>query len=91
MWRKTTSDRDVEDTWYFKMPKVELHCHLEGSFPFSLVVDEYRRQGIPLPSDDEAALREYFLIERPSSISTASWTSSPICRRSSATWMPSRG
>ncbi|XP_055341981.1 adenosine deaminase-like [Paramacrobiotus metropolitanus] len=47
------------------IPKVELHCHLECAVQFTTLLDEHRRQGIPLPFTAEADLREYFLIEEP--------------------------
>lgn len=41
------------------MPKVELHCHLEGCVRPETFVELARREGIPLPSDDPARVYEY--------------------------------
>ncbi|OQV11760.1 putative Adenosine deaminase [Hypsibius exemplaris] len=45
------------------LPKVELHCHLEGTLRFSTILQEAKRHKIQLPSNDEAELRKYFLVE----------------------------
>jgi len=41
------------------LPKVELHCHIEGAMRPSTVVDLARANGIPLPSEDPTALYQY--------------------------------
>jgi adenosine deaminase len=41
------------------MPKIELHCHLEGSVPAATAVDLARRNGIALPTMDPARLYEF--------------------------------
>ena len=37
---------------YFNLPKIDLHCHLDGSVRPQTLMDLARQQNIPLPSDD---------------------------------------
>ncbi len=41
------------------LPKVELHCHIEGTMRPATVMDLARRNGIPLPTDDVQELYRY--------------------------------
>ena len=43
-----------------KMPKVELHVHLEGSMRPHVLLELARRNGVDLPADDEEGLRRWF-------------------------------
>ena len=43
-----------------RMPKVELHVHLEGAIRPSTLLDLARRRGIGLPADDVDGLRRWF-------------------------------
>ncbi len=43
-----------------KMPKVELHVHLEGTFRPATLLSLARKNGVPLPADDEAGLERWF-------------------------------
>jgi adenosine deaminase len=42
-----------------RIPKVELHCHVEGTVRPTTVLDLARKAGRPLPVDDPAALYRY--------------------------------
>jgi adenosine deaminase len=37
---------------YFNLPKIDLHCHLDGSVRPQTIIDIAEQQGLPLPSDD---------------------------------------
>jgi adenosine deaminase len=48
---------------YDLIPKVELHCHVEGAVRPATAAELARRNGRPLPSDDPAALYRYGSLE----------------------------
>ena len=39
-----------------KLPKAELHCHLDGSLRLSTIIELAQTQGIELPSTNEIDL-----------------------------------
>ena len=41
------------------LPKVELHCHIEGAMRPSTVVELARANGVPLPTEDPTELYRY--------------------------------
>lgn len=45
------------------LPKVELHCHLEGSVPVELARDLARRHGVPAPGSTGRGLYEFGSLE----------------------------
>jgi adenosine deaminase len=48
------------ETFLLRMPKVELHVHLEGSMRPAVLLELARRNGVELPADDEAGLAHWF-------------------------------
>jgi adenosine deaminase len=48
------------DLFLQRMPKVELHVHLEGSMRPHVLLELARRNGVALPADDEEGLRRWF-------------------------------
>lgn len=48
---------------FLRMPKVELHVHLEGSIQPATLLRLARRNGIPLPADTVEGLRDWFAFE----------------------------
>ena len=42
-----------------RIPKVELHCHVEGTVRSTTVVELARKAGRPLPVEDPAELYRY--------------------------------
>jgi adenosine deaminase len=52
------TNRDVGDP-YDLIPKVELHCHVEGTVRPATVLELARKAGRPLPVDDPADLYRY--------------------------------
>ena len=49
---------DVRDT-FDRIPKVELHCHVEGTVRSATVLDLARKAGRPLPVEDPGLLYRY--------------------------------
>jgi aminodeoxyfutalosine deaminase len=43
-----------------RMPKVELHVHLEGAMRPAVLLELARRNGVDLPARDEAGLKRWF-------------------------------
>jgi adenosine deaminase len=48
------------ESFLLRMPKVELHVHLEGSMRPAVLLELARRNGVELPARDEAGLERWF-------------------------------
>lgn len=48
------------DRFLLRIPKLELHVHLEGAMRPSVLMELARRNGIDLPAKDEAGLKRWF-------------------------------
>jgi aminodeoxyfutalosine deaminase len=48
------------ERFLLRMPKAELHVHLEGAMRPSVLIELARRNGVELPASDEAGLKRWF-------------------------------
>lgn len=61
-------------TWYERVPKVELHLHLEGAIPYSVLWELVRKYGGDPQVPDQAALvRKFAYKDFPHFIETWNW------------------
>jgi len=51
-----------------KMPKCELHCHLDGSMRVETIIDMAEKQGVRLPSHDPVELRRIMVQDEAASL-----------------------
>ncbi len=52
----------ISDSLLKKLPKVELHCHLDGSLRVETILDLARRHNVSLPSSDASGLTKILSI-----------------------------
>jgi adenosine deaminase len=50
------ADPKITQDFLRRLPKTDLHCHLDGSLRLSTIIDEAERQGVELPAKDEEEL-----------------------------------
>ncbi|HOT08415.1 MAG TPA: adenosine deaminase, partial [Polyangiaceae bacterium] len=53
----TTQDIKLPLEFFEKLPKTDLHVHLDGSMRVDTILDLAREQGVTLPADDADGLR----------------------------------
>jgi adenosine deaminase len=51
-----------------KLPKVDLHCHLDGSMRVETIIDLAKSRGVQLPAGDPASLRKLLVQENAASL-----------------------
>ena len=52
----------ISDSLLKKLPKVELHCHLDGSLRIETILDLAQRHNVSLPSSDASGLTKILSI-----------------------------
>ena len=50
-----------------KLPKAELHCHLDGSLRLDTIIELSKKQGLKLPSDNKDILKSILVVNNDNS------------------------
>jgi len=59
---KATTQVEVTEELLRKLPKTELHCHLDGSLRVPTILDLAEERKVTLPADDEDKLRSQLVV-----------------------------
>ncbi|MDF1563857.1 MAG: adenosine deaminase [Deltaproteobacteria bacterium] len=51
------AEHKIDEAFLHRLPKTDLHCHLDGSLRLSTIIDEAQRRGVELPATNEEELR----------------------------------
>ena len=51
-----TTPAEIPIELFHRLPKTDLHCHLDGSLRIDTVLDLAKKQGVTLPAPDKAGL-----------------------------------
>src|SRR5690242_3539878 len=60
--RERTDVATVDRELLRRLPKAELHCHLDGSVRPATLLDLGRELGVAMPAPTEESLREYMIV-----------------------------
>src|ERR1043165_2965489 len=55
------STAEIPHALLHRLPKTDLHCHLDGSLRIDTVIDLARRQNVKLPTADRGELRGHLV------------------------------
>ena len=61
--RRADREAGVDRALLARLPKAELHCHLDGSVRPATLLDLGREQGVRMPKDDPEALRAFMRVD----------------------------
>lgn len=56
---KPSANDEMDEALIHQLPKVDLHCHLDGSMRVGTIIDLAEQMGVPLPVREPKALKEH--------------------------------